>query len=237
MWGIPKDWSKRRLPWYQSRKGSQLGLLRKVKGTRRSAMMRGGRGAGRGPAARGLMKPSRWLFLAGRLSWLLMEIAAGPGKGPEAFPGRAQPCWEPPGRTPPRRGLGCLAGDGWSLERSQPFPVKQSLPCAAPGPSAPAWGGCWGGQHSGGDESVEEPVLGPVPTASPSPCQKLLEPPPQLCDPQVAAGAWPGWGEVVQTPSSGGHGGQWGYKGGCRAWWGSVGPHGADRGQRGPWGW
>uniref|UniRef100_A0A8B9ER72 Uncharacterized protein n=1 Tax=Anser cygnoides TaxID=8845 RepID=A0A8B9ER72_ANSCY len=39
-----------------------------------------------------------------------------------------------------------------------------------------------------------------------------------------------GWGEVVQAPSSGVHGGQWGYKGGCRAWWRSVGPNGADGG-------
>lgn len=50
MWGIPKDWSKRRLPWYQSRKGSQLGLRRKVKGMRRSAMVRGAAGEAAGGA-------------------------------------------------------------------------------------------------------------------------------------------------------------------------------------------
>uniref|UniRef100_A0A8B9BB72 Uncharacterized protein n=1 Tax=Anser brachyrhynchus TaxID=132585 RepID=A0A8B9BB72_9AVES len=83
-----------------------------------------GSGAG-GPAARGLMKTSRRLFLAGRLSWLLMEIAAGPGKGPEAFPGRggrAQPRWEPPAAHP--RGGGSAAWrvmDGpWSAP--SPFP-------------------------------------------------------------------------------------------------------------------
>lgn len=60
------------------------------------------------------MNPSRRLFLAGRRSWLLMEIAAGPGKGPEAFSGPAQP------QAPSARPALLLGADGWELDGSQP---------------------------------------------------------------------------------------------------------------------
>uniref|UniRef100_A0A8C3GQB1 Uncharacterized protein n=1 Tax=Cairina moschata TaxID=8855 RepID=A0A8C3GQB1_CAIMO len=42
-----------------------------------------------------------------------------------------------------------------------------------------------------------------------------------------------GWGEVVQTPSSGGRGGQWGYKGGVGLGGGQWGPMGLIEANRG----
>ena len=46
--GMPKAWSKMRLPWWYSRKGSQLGVLSRVKGMRLSDMAAGLRVDGSG---------------------------------------------------------------------------------------------------------------------------------------------------------------------------------------------
>lgn len=75
------------------------------------------------------MNASRWLFLAGRSSWLLMEIAAGLGRNQKlSLALRSRKPWLPA----PHGSLALM--DGSWMAPSLPSPSRQqSLGCAALG--------------------------------------------------------------------------------------------------------